>query len=105
MILGSNKAVEGGQVTVNTTVSMLDSIQANIGGLSSLVLEIGTAMQEQANTSDEVARAVEDSAHQANQNAAATTQLASTVHEVAHTASDLSQVAERLAGFVAQFQT
>lgn len=104
LVRSSNEAVDGGQGTVNATVSALESIRVNVTGLSSRVLEIGTASEEQARTSDEVARAVEKSANEAIQNATATTQLASTVSEVARTANDLARIADRLAGSVAQFQ-
>ena len=105
LVQGSNQAVDRGQATVNATVTALESIRASVTGLSSLVMEIGTATEQQARTSDEVARAVEEGARQATQNAAATTQLATTVSEVTRTATDLARIAEHLAGAIAQFQT
>ena len=89
---------------MTATVAALEAIKGNVGGLSALVLEIGSATREQANTSDEVARAVEDGASQSAQNASAATQLAATVHEVARTAGELARIAERLAGSMAQFK-
>ena len=105
IIKEANTAVAGGQHTVNDTVQALSSIQESVSGLSALILEIGSATDEQAHTSDEVASGVEEGAQQATQTATATAQLASTVQEVARTSSDLAHVAEDLAKNVGQFRT
>jgi len=105
IIQEANTAVAGGQKTVSETVQALSSIQESVSGLSALILEIGSATDEQAHTSDEVSANVEDGAQQATQNATATAQLASTVQEVARTSSDLAHVAEDLAKTVGQFRT
>ncbi len=48
IIQEANTAVAGGQKTVSETVQALSSIQESVSGLSALILEIGSATDEQA---------------------------------------------------------
>ena len=104
LIEQSNTSVDEGARTVAATVQSLGTIEANIQGLASMILEVGAAAEEQARTSSEVAQQVDDTMARVAQNAIATGELARAVTEIAHTAADLAQAAENQNQAVGQFK-
>jgi len=104
LIERSNASVDRGAEMVNATVAALGTIDSNIQGLAAMILEVGSAADEQAHTSAEVARQVEVNLDRVAHNASATEQMARTVSEVASTAADLARVADDQNRLVGQFK-
>ena len=104
LIEQSNTSVDRGAEMVNATVAALGTIDANIQGLAAMILEVGSAADEQARTSAEVAEQVDENLSRVADNATATNQMARTVSEVARTAAELARVAEDQNHLVAQFR-
>ena len=104
LIERSNTSVDRGAEMVNATVAALGSIDTNIQGLAAMILEVGSAADEQARTSAEVAEQVDENLDRVAHNATATNQMARTVSEVARTAAELARVAEDQNHLVGQFR-
>ena len=104
LIERSNTSVDRGAEMVNATVAALGSIDTNIQGLAAMILEVGSAADEQARTSAEVAEQVDENLDRVAHNATATNQMARTVSEVARTAAELARVAEDQNHQVSQFR-
>ena len=100
----SNASVGQGARRVDDTVSALGSIDSSIRALATIIQEVEVAADEQARTSFEVARQVDQNLDRVAHNASAATQMAQTVAEVARTAGDLARVAEDQNRQVAQFK-
>ena len=75
-----------------------------VAAMSSMVLEIGSATDEQSHTSEDVAKRVEEVSREIGQNAAATHQMSATVQEIARTASSLAMVSEELSAAMRMFK-
>jgi len=90
------QAVSQGAMTASTTVQTISDLRQNIIEVSGLVGRIGSSSKEQAQTSLEVARQVEESSAEAIRNAEGSKELAVTVNEVNRTAEDLALIAEVL---------
>ncbi len=104
LIERSNASVDQGAEMVSATVKALSTIEANIQGLASVILEVGAAADEQARTSTEVAQQVDENLGRVATTATATSQMARTVAEVARTAAELARVAEDQNHLVGQFR-
>ncbi|WP_306589961.1 methyl-accepting chemotaxis protein [Geothrix sp. 21YS21S-4] len=104
LLVESRDSVEGGEAAVQHTAQFLTNIQDAITSMSSMVLEIGSATDEQANTSEEVAKQVEDVNREIGQNAAATQEMSATVQEIARTANALALISEELSAVMQQFK-
>jgi methyl-accepting chemotaxis protein len=104
LIERSNASVDRGANMVHATVSALVSIETNIQGLAAMILEVGSAADEQARTSAEVAEQVDENLARVAHNATASGQMARAVAEVAHTAAELARVAEGQNHLVGQFK-
>ncbi len=98
------EAVTEGASSVDVTMHHLEAIRARISKVSESITEIDTLSGNQAKTSQEVGRLMDQTANQLDLNAAATHQLAATVTEIARTSEDLSQVAESLKTTVQRFK-
>ena len=105
LIEASDTAVAEGRGTVTQTVEVLGGIRDHIGQVTSMALEIGAALEEQARTSNEVAQQVEEGARRASENASASTQLSATVQSLAETSDRLAATADGLQALTAQFRT
>jgi methyl-accepting chemotaxis protein len=101
----TNEAMLQGTQTVEATVRALQCIQQNVREVTSAILEIGTASEEQSRASQEVAHQVEQVAESIVHSAAASTELAHTIQEVRQTSDHLSQTADNLARAMAHFRT
>lgn len=104
LIQRTQDAVSGGVKGVGTTLENLEAIRERITAISRSVNEIGHLSGEQAGTSVEVSRNMNQTTTRLAQNAAATHELSATVTEIAHTADDLARVAEGLRGVVKGFK-
>jgi methyl-accepting chemotaxis protein len=105
LINQTEEAMQEGIRTVEATDATIRTIQENISAVVSASQEIGAATEQQARTSDEVARQVEESAASTERSAAASTELAHTVEEVNRTAEYLANIAEELSSALAKFKT
>ena len=105
LINQTEEAMQEGIRTVEATDATIRTIQENITAVVSDSQEIGAATEQQARTSDEVARQVEESAASTERSAAASTELAHTVEEVNRTAEYLANIAEELSTALAKFKT
>jgi methyl-accepting chemotaxis protein len=105
LIHQTEEAMQEGIRTVEATDATIRTIQENISAVVSASQEIGAATEQQARTSDEVARQVEESAASTERSAAASTELAHTVEEVNRTAEYLANIAEELSTSLARFKT
>ncbi len=103
-ILAMQAAVTEGASSVDVTMQHLEAIRARISKVSESITEIDTLSGNQAKTSQEVGRLMDQTANRLDLNAAATHQLAATVTEIARTSEDLSQVAESLKATVQRFK-
>jgi methyl-accepting chemotaxis protein len=97
-------AVTEGASSVDVTMHHLEAIRARISKVSESITEIDTLSSNQAKTSQEVGRLMDQTANRLDLNAAATHQLAATVTEIARTSEELSQVAETLKETVQRFK-
>jgi len=104
LIERSNTSVDRGAEMVEATVASLGAIETNIRGLAAMILEVGSAAEEQARTSAEVAQQVDENLERVAHNATATTEMARTVSEVARTAAELARVADDQNHQVGQFR-
>ena len=104
LIERSNTSVDQGAQMVDATVASLGTIETNIQGLASMILEVGAAADEQARTSAEVAQQVDENLASVARNAEATSQMARMVTEVASTAGELARVADNQNHLVSQFK-
>jgi methyl-accepting chemotaxis protein len=104
LIERSNTSVDQGAQMVDATVASLGTIETNIQGLASMILEVGAAADEQARTSSEVAQQVDENLDRVGRNAEATGQMARMVSEIASTAAELARVAENQNQLVGQFK-
>jgi methyl-accepting chemotaxis protein len=104
LIERSNASVDQGALMVSDTVSSLTAIESNIQGLASMILEVGSAADEQARTSAEVAEQVDTNLERVAHNATATREMARAVAEVARTAAELAGVADNQNHLVGQFK-
>jgi methyl-accepting chemotaxis protein len=98
------EAVTEGASSVDVTLHHLEAIRGRISRVSEGIHEIGTLSQNQAKTSQDVGRMMDQTANRLEQNATATHQLAATVQEVAKTSDELSRVAENLKETVQRFK-
>jgi methyl-accepting chemotaxis protein len=97
-------AVTEGASSVDATMQHLEAIRARISKVSESISEIDALSGNQAKTSQDVGRLMDQTASRLDLNAAATQQLAATVTEIARTSEDLSQVAESLKETVQRFK-
>ncbi|MBP1773421.1 MAG: hypothetical protein H6P99_2584 [Holophagaceae bacterium] len=104
LIEQNNASVDRGAEMVEATVTALGAIGANIRGVASMILEVGSAAEEQARTSAEVAEQVDENLSRVAHNATATAEMARTVSEVARTAAELARVADDQNHQVGQFR-
>jgi methyl-accepting chemotaxis protein len=104
LIERSNTSVDQGAQMVDATVASLGTIETNIQGLASMILEVGSAADEQARTSAEVSEQVDENLDRVARNAEATEQMARMVTEIASTAAELARVAENQNHLVSQFK-
>ena len=104
LTLRTQEAVAGGVQGVSVTLANLETIRTRITSIAASIGEIGQLSQDQAGTSGEVARRMDQTTLRLAQNAAATQELAATVQEIARTSEDLAQVAEGLRLVVDGFQ-
>jgi methyl-accepting chemotaxis protein len=104
LIERSNTSVDQGAQMVDATVASLGTIETNIQGLASMILEVGAAADEQARTSAEVSEQVDENLDRVARNAEATEQMARMVVEIASTAAELARVAENQNHLVSQFK-
>lgn len=105
LIRQTDAAMREGALTVEGTDQTLRAIQEDIHAVAAAILEIGTAAEEQARTSQEVEQQVQQTALTSERGAAASTELSHTVEEVNQTADHLAHIAEELSGTLARFQT
>ncbi|MDR3673426.1 MAG: methyl-accepting chemotaxis protein [Holophaga sp.] len=104
LIEQSNASVQAGTQSYQASGQALNNIAAEIRAISSMVIEIGVAAEEQARTGNEVTQRVEEGAAGASRIATATHELATVVEEVARTAHELAQVADSLSTASARFR-
>lgn len=104
MLTQGREAVAQGKESVETTKGLLSDIQQAIGSMSSMVLEIGSATEEQSRTAMDVAKRVDEVTQEVAQNAAATQEMSATTQEIARTAQSLAKVSEDLSRITAQFR-
>jgi methyl-accepting chemotaxis protein len=104
LLVESRESVEVGQAAVQHNAELLVAIQAAISAMSNMVLEIGSATDEQSHTSEDVSKRVEEVTQEIGQNAAATHQMSATVQEIARTASSLAMVSEELSAAMKLFK-
>ncbi|HJV89224.1 MAG TPA: methyl-accepting chemotaxis protein [Holophagaceae bacterium] len=104
LIRGSDDVTKEGQESVRSTQELLGRIQDSIRTMAGMVLEIGTATEEQSRTAAEVSRRVEESAHAVGRNALSTQELKAMVAEITTASSELARISEGLAGSVAGFK-
>ena len=100
----SQRAVAEGSLTVEVSAKALHEIQGHIRQVAQMINAIGTAAQEQAHVSGEVAKQVEEVAGEVEQNSTATLHLSEQINEIAKTAADLARIAEEERRDVAQFK-
>ena len=98
------EAVAGGVESVGVTMDCLETIRLRITEVARRIDQIGSFSHGQADTSQTVARMMDETQEGLAQNAAATHQLSATVHEVASTSEDLAKVAEGLRSLVGSFK-
>ena len=103
-ILAMQAAVTEGATSVDVTMQHLEAIRGRISKVSESISEIDALSSNQAKTSLEVGRLMDQTANRLDLNAAATHQLAATVTEIARTSEELSQVAETLKATVQRFK-
>ena len=96
------KVTEGVQA-VNVATLSLEAIGTNIRDRAEGVSTMATAMREDAQAGQELAKAVAFATLQAERNASATHQLASTVQQIAATTEELSALANHLKALAARF--
>ena len=104
LIQEAKEAVDRGGITVDATVTALETIRKHLDTFGRLASHIAQATTEQSRTGDEAAHQVERGVQETIQTASATTQLSATTEEIARTARDLAGIAETLAEQVAVFQ-
>jgi methyl-accepting chemotaxis protein len=104
LIERSNASVDRGAEMVEATVAALGTIGTNIRGVAAMILEVGSAAEEQARTSAEVAQQVDENLERVAHNATASAEMARTVSEVARTAAELARVADDQNHQVGQFR-
>jgi methyl-accepting chemotaxis protein len=92
----SAEVVRDGVVTVDTTVSALEQIRVVIRKLADMTTQIGYAAEQQAKTSEEVARQVETEASETVYNATAIQALTASVDELALSSAEIARAAEEL---------
>ena len=97
-------AVTEGASSVDVTMHHLEAIRARISKVAESITEIDALSGNQAKTSEEVGRLMDQTANRLDLNAAATHQLAATVTEIARTSEELSRVAESLKATVQGFK-
>ena len=100
----TERAVAGGDASVQVTITNLASIRTRIADVTRRVRDIGALSTRQAHTSAGVSLLMGRTAAGLNQNAAATHELSATVQEVARTSEELSRVAEELKEIVRGFR-
>jgi methyl-accepting chemotaxis protein len=100
----TERAVAGGDASVQVTIANLASIRTRIADVTRRVHDIGALSSRQAHTSAGVSLLMGRTTAGLNQNAAATQELTSTVQEVARTSEELSRVAEALKEIVRGFK-
>ena len=98
------EAVTGGAASVDETLQHLEAIRDRISKVSESIQEVGTLSRNQAKTSWDVGRMMDQTATRLDQNATATHLLAATVQEISKTSEDLAQVAESLKETVQRFK-
>jgi methyl-accepting chemotaxis protein len=96
LIQRTQETVSHGVQSVDTTLQALESISRHIGTISVSLKEVGALSEQQASTSVQVDRRMQETSDQLTRNAASTHQMAATVQEVATTADALAKVAEGL---------
>jgi methyl-accepting chemotaxis protein len=96
-------AVAAGTGAVETTADHLGGIRTGLEGFSGQTRRVASATVEQARTSTEVARQVEDRSEDARTVAQAVGQMSATNQEVARTAHELNRLAEGLRTQLARF--
>jgi methyl-accepting chemotaxis protein len=104
LLVESRESVEGGRTAVQHNAELLTAIRQAIAAMSGMVLEIGSATDEQSHTSEDVAKRVEEVSREIGQNAAATHQMSATVQEIARTANSLAMVSEELSAAMKLFK-
>jgi methyl-accepting chemotaxis protein len=104
IIVRTQEAVSGGVASVGVTQQHLEAIRQRISTVSGRIQAIGELSGEQARTSAEAGKLVDQTATRLDQNAATGAELAATVVEIARTAEDLARVAEQMTDIVAAFK-
>jgi methyl-accepting chemotaxis protein len=104
IILRTQAAVDGGAASVGATLEGLEAIRARITTVSNSIRHIGELSQDQAGTSAEVGRLLDQTNLRLEQNATATHQLAATVQEIFLTAGELSRVSDAMKEIVTIFK-
>jgi methyl-accepting chemotaxis protein len=100
----TQEAVAGGVEGMKVSLGNLETIRERITGIAVSIREIGTLSQSQAETSQDVARRMNQTTDRLAQNASATQELSATVLEITKTSDDLAGVAEGLRQVVAQYK-
>ena len=97
-------AVAGGTQSVGATLQGLEGIRGRITVVSSNIRHIGELGEDQAETSAEVGKLLEQTNTRLEQNAKASQDFATMVQEITHTAEELARVSEGMKGIVAIFK-
>jgi methyl-accepting chemotaxis protein len=104
LIARTNEAVADGVGRVQDSVRVLDSIRLTTQAIAGMTKEMEAAIGEQATTSREVTRQLDQVNGQVAQNSAATTQMTASIQEINRTAGDLARASEQLRTAVASYQ-
>ena len=104
LIQQSQDAVDGGVQNVHLTMESLEGIRVRIHALAGRIREIESHAKQQAGTSMDVARMMDETSMELSRNASSTSELSATVREIAHTSEDLAQVADGLRRLVRAFK-
>jgi methyl-accepting chemotaxis protein len=104
IIFRTQAAVACGTVSVGATLEGLEAIRSRITTVSSGIRHIGELSHDQAGTSAEVGRLLDQTNVRLEQNSTATHQLAATVQEIFLTAEELSKVSDAMKAIVTVFK-
>jgi len=104
LIQRTQETVSRGVRSVDTTLQALEAIHRHIGVISTSLKEVGALSEQQASTSAQVDRRMQETSGQLTLNAASTHEMAATVQEVAATAEALARVADGLKQVVQGFK-
>jgi methyl-accepting chemotaxis protein len=103
LIQNAQETVLTGVSSVKTTLENLDAIRGRITNIANSIQDIDRLSHDQAETSQEVTKMMDETNQRLIMNATSTHELSATVEEIAHTADELAHVAAGMKDVVRSF--